>query len=53
MSATILNYKAFCRSVGLSHDDVKFKVKSDFSVTHRAIYSLILRILTMTAYLLI
>src|SRR5207249_5902204 len=24
MSATILNYKAFCRSVGLSKDQVKF-----------------------------
>ena len=39
MSATILNHKAFCRSVGLSPDQVKFiQVQSDFPVEHRPIY---------------
>jgi ATP-dependent DNA helicase DinG len=41
MSATILNNKAFCKSIGLGIDDVKFiRVKSDFPVEHRAIYPL-------------
>jgi Rad3-related DNA helicase len=41
MSATILNNKAFCNSIGLSLDDVKFiQVKSDFPVEHRIIYPL-------------
>jgi ATP-dependent DNA helicase DinG len=41
MSATILNNKAFCKSIGLGMDDVKFiRVKSDFPVEHRAIYPL-------------
>ena len=35
MSATILNHKAFCRSVGLSPDEVKFiQVQSDFPLEH-------------------
>jgi Rad3-related DNA helicase len=40
MSATILNPKAFCRSVGLAYDkEVKFiQVKSDFPVENRPIY---------------
>ena len=41
MSATILNNKAFCKSIGLNPDDVKFiRVKSDFPIEHRAIYPL-------------
>jgi ATP-dependent DNA helicase DinG len=45
MSATILNPKAFCRSVGLIQDndekEVKFiQVKSDFPVQNRPIYAL-------------
>jgi ATP-dependent DNA helicase DinG len=41
MSATILNHKAFCRSVGLSPDEVKFiQVQSDFPVEKRSIYPL-------------
>ena len=41
MSATILNNKAFCKSIGLNLDNVKFiQVKSDFPVEHRAIYPL-------------
>ena len=42
MSATILNPKAFCRSVGLIHDnEVKFiQVKSDFPIENRPIYPL-------------
>jgi ATP-dependent DNA helicase DinG len=41
MSATILNNKAFCKSIGLGIDDVKFiRVKSEFPVEHRAIYPL-------------
>ena len=41
MSATILNHKAFCRSVGLSPDEVKFiQVQSDFPVEHRPIVPL-------------
>ena len=40
MSATILNPKAFCRSVGLTYDkEVKFiQVKSDFPIENRPIY---------------
>ncbi|MFY9567167.1 MAG: ATP-dependent DNA helicase [Nitrososphaeraceae archaeon] len=40
MSATILDPKAFCRSVGLAYDkEVKFiQVKSDFPVENRPIY---------------
>ena len=41
MSATILNHKAFCRSVGLSPDKVKFiQVQSDFPLEHRPIIPL-------------
>jgi ATP-dependent DNA helicase DinG len=42
MSATILNPKAFCRSVGLTHDnEVRFiQVKSDFPIENRPIYPL-------------
>ena len=46
MSATILNCRAFCRSIGLDreYDDhhlVKFiQIKSDFPVEHRTIYPL-------------
>ena len=42
MSATILNPKAFCRSVGLIPDnEVKFiQVKSDFPIENRPIYPL-------------
>lgn len=41
MSATILNYKAFCRSVGLSTDEVKFlQIQSDFPAEKRPIYPL-------------
>jgi ATP-dependent DNA helicase DinG len=41
MSATILNYKTFCRNIGLSsdNDQVKFiQVPSDFPVENRPIY---------------
>jgi Rad3-related DNA helicase len=40
MSATILNPKAFCRSVGLIYDkEVKFiRIKSDFPIENRPIY---------------
>jgi ATP-dependent DNA helicase DinG len=41
MSATILNYKAFCRSVGLDPDKVKFiQIPSDFPLEHRPIIPL-------------
>jgi ATP-dependent DNA helicase DinG len=43
MSATILNAKAFCRSVGLIAEDNKVKfvqVQSDFPLEHRPIYPL-------------
>jgi ATP-dependent DNA helicase DinG len=46
MSATILNCRAFCRSIGLDREDddhhlVKFiQIKSDFPVEHRTIYPL-------------
>jgi Rad3-related DNA helicase len=41
MSATILNAKAFCRSVGLNPDEVKFiQVESEFPVENRPIYIL-------------
>ena len=37
MSATILNNKAFCKSIGLDLDNVKFiQVKSDFPVEHQS-----------------
>ncbi len=40
-SATILNAKAFCRSVGLNPDEVKFiQVESEFPVENRPIYIL-------------
>ena len=39
MSATILNNQAFCRSIGLSPDEVKFiQVDSDFPSENRPIY---------------
>ena len=41
MSATILNSREFCRSVGLNYDDVKFiQVPSDFPIENRLIYPL-------------
>ena len=41
MSATILNNKAFCKSIGLDLENVRFiQVKSDFPVEHRTIYPL-------------
>jgi ATP-dependent DNA helicase DinG len=39
MSATILNPKAFCRSVGLIYDEVRFiRTRSDFPIENRPIY---------------
>lgn len=39
MSATILDSKTFCTSLGLAHDKVKFiQVGSDFPVQNRPIY---------------
>ncbi|MGC2682976.1 MAG: hypothetical protein WA323_14020, partial [Candidatus Nitrosopolaris sp.] len=36
MSATILDSKAYCRSLGLTHDEVKFiRVESDFPLQNR------------------
>jgi Rad3-related DNA helicase len=41
MSATILNYKSFCRNIGLNPNKVKFiQVQSDFPSTHRPIIPL-------------
>jgi Rad3-related DNA helicase len=41
MSATILNPHAFCRSIGMNAEDVKFiQVKSDFPIENRPIYPL-------------
>ena len=41
MSATILNNKAFCKSIGLDPDEVKFiQIESDFPIEHRAIFPL-------------
>jgi Rad3-related DNA helicase len=41
MSATILNNKAFCKSIGLDSEDIKFiQVESDFPIEHRRIYPL-------------
>jgi ATP-dependent DNA helicase DinG len=41
MSATILDSKAYCRSLGLEHDQVKFiRVESDFPLQNRPIYPL-------------
>jgi ATP-dependent DNA helicase DinG len=41
MSATVLNLKAFCKSVGMSLDDVRYiQVQSDFPVENRVIYPL-------------
>jgi Rad3-related DNA helicase len=41
MSATILNNKAFCNSIGLTPNEVKFiQVESDFPIEHRVIYPL-------------
>ena len=41
MSATILDSKAYCRSLGLAHDEVKFiRVESDFPLQNRPIYPL-------------
>ena len=41
MSATILNSKAFCGSLGLAHDEVKFiRIESDFPLQNRPIYPL-------------
>lgn len=41
MSATILNHKAFCKSVGISYDNIKYiKIPSQFPVEIRPIYPL-------------
>jgi ATP-dependent DNA helicase DinG len=41
MSATILDSKALCQSLGLVHDEVKFiRVESDFPLQNRPIYPL-------------
>jgi Rad3-related DNA helicase len=41
MSATILDIKTFCSSIGLEHDDVKvIRVGSDFPPQNRPIYPL-------------
>lgn len=41
MSATILNYKSFCRNIGLNPNEVKFiQVQSDFPSAHRPIIPL-------------
>jgi ATP-dependent DNA helicase DinG len=41
MSATILDSKTFCRSLGLPYDEVKFiHIESDFPLEHRPIYPL-------------
>jgi ATP-dependent DNA helicase DinG len=41
MSATILDSKAFCGSLGLAHDEVKFiRIESDFPLKNRPIYPL-------------
>lgn len=41
MSATILNKKAFCKSIGLDPEDVTFiSVTSDFPIENRTIYPL-------------
>ena len=41
MSATILNYKTFCRNVGLNPDEVKFiQIPSDFPLERRPIIPL-------------
>jgi hypothetical protein len=41
LSATILDSKTFCRSLGLAYDEVKFiQVDSDFPLQNRPIYPL-------------
>jgi Rad3-related DNA helicase len=41
MSATILNHKSFCRSVGINPDEVKYiQIQSDFPIENRPIYPL-------------
>ncbi|MFY9871207.1 MAG: hypothetical protein WAK17_15940, partial [Candidatus Nitrosopolaris sp.] len=41
MSATILDSKTFCKSLGLSYDEVKFiQVGSDFPLQNRTIYTM-------------
>ena len=41
MSATILDSKTFCTSLGLAHDEVKFiRIESDFPLQNRPIYPL-------------
>ncbi|MGB6532560.1 MAG: helicase C-terminal domain-containing protein [Candidatus Nitrosopolaris sp.] len=41
MTATVLDSKAFCQSLGLAHDEVKFiQVGSDFPLQNRPIYPL-------------
>ena len=41
MSATILDSKTFCQSLGLAHDEVKFiQVGSDFPLQNKPIYPL-------------
>jgi Rad3-related DNA helicase len=54
MSATILNHKAFCRSVGLfggEEDQIKFiRVQSDFPLEHRPIYPLNIAYLNYSNY---
>ena len=39
MSATILDSKTFCASLGLAHDEVKFiRIESDFPLQNRPVY---------------
>lgn len=41
MSATILNYDAFCNSIGIKREEAKFiQVPSDFPIKNRSIYPL-------------
>ena len=41
MSATIIDAQAFCKSIGLSTNDIEFiRVDSDFPLEHRKIYKL-------------
>jgi Rad3-related DNA helicase len=49
MSATILDSKAFCRSLGLPHDEVKLiRIESDFPLQNRPIYPMSIAYLNFT-----
>jgi len=49
MSATILDSKAFCRSLGLTHDEVKLiRIESDFPLQNRPIYAMNIAYLNFT-----